>query len=46
VVPPLYVWRIRSRVYRWYGQLRTVEQALEDVPEEQRAHVYAEQLNG
>ena len=30
VVPPLYVWRIRSRVYRWYGQLRAVEQALED----------------
>ena len=30
VVPPLYVWRIRSRVYRWYGQLRSVEQALEE----------------
>ena len=44
VVPPLYVWRIRSRVYRWYGQLRTVEQALEDVPPEQRAQVYAVQL--
>lgn len=44
VVPPLYVWRIRSRVYRWYGQLRTVEQALEDVPEQRRAQVYAEQL--
>ncbi|STQ93768.1 TRAP transporter solute receptor, TAXI family [Janthinobacterium lividum] len=44
VVPPLYVWRIRSRVYRWYGQLRTVEQALEDVSPEQRAHVYAAQL--
>ena len=29
VVPPLYVWRIRSRVYRWYGQLRSVEQELE-----------------
>lgn len=29
VVPPLYVWRIRSRVYRWYGQLRAVEQTLE-----------------
>ncbi len=29
VVPPLYVWRIRSRVYRWYGQLRTVEQELD-----------------
>jgi len=32
VVPPLYVWRIRSRIYRWYGQLRAVEQALEEVP--------------
>ncbi|HZV67668.1 MAG TPA: C4-dicarboxylate ABC transporter substrate-binding protein, partial [Telluria sp.] len=29
VVPPLYVWRIRSRVYKWYGQLRKVEQELE-----------------
>ncbi|MDQ2820747.1 MAG: TAXI family TRAP transporter solute-binding subunit [Pseudomonadota bacterium] len=28
IVPPLYVWRIRSRVYRWYGQLRAVEQQL------------------
>jgi uncharacterized protein len=34
IVPPLYVWRIRSRVYRWYGQLRAVEQALERVPED------------
>jgi TRAP-type uncharacterized transport system substrate-binding protein len=30
IVPPLYVWRIRSRVYRWYGQLRAVEQTLEN----------------
>jgi len=44
VVPPLYVWRIRSRVYRWYGQLRTVEQALEQAPEQRRAEIYAEQL--
>jgi uncharacterized protein len=47
VVPPLYVWRIRSRVYRWYGQLRTVEQALEDAhgaPEAERARVRAELL--
>lgn len=36
VVPPLYVWRIRSRVYRWYGQLRTVEQALEGATGERR----------
>ena len=25
VVPPLYQFRIRSRIFRWYGQLRAVE---------------------
>jgi TRAP transporter TAXI family solute receptor len=44
VVPPLYVWRIRSRVFRWYGQLRTVEQTLAAASEAQRDQVYAEQL--
>jgi TRAP-type uncharacterized transport system substrate-binding protein len=44
VVPPLYAWRIRSRVYRWYGQLRAVEQAMEGAPEDRRAQVQAEQL--
>jgi uncharacterized protein len=39
VVPPLYVWRIRSRVYRWYGQLRSVEQALEGAQGERREQV-------
>jgi len=28
VVPPLYQFRIRSRVFRWYGQLRAVEDAV------------------
>lgn len=27
VVPPLYAFRIRSRIFRWYGQLRAVETA-------------------
>ncbi|MGV7208800.1 TAXI family TRAP transporter solute-binding subunit [Oxalobacteraceae bacterium A2-2] len=44
VVPPLYVWRIRSRVYRWYGQLRTVEQKVETAPPGQRMQVYQAQL--
>jgi TRAP transporter TAXI family solute receptor len=47
VVPPLYVWRIRSRVYRWYGQLRTVEQALEDAhaaPEQEREKIRTDLL--
>jgi hypothetical protein len=25
IVPPLYEFRIRSRVFRWYGQLREIE---------------------
>lgn len=39
IVPPLYVWRIRSRVYRWYGQLRSVEQELEAARVEGRQNV-------
>lgn len=26
IVPPLYAFRIRSRVFRWYGQLRDIEE--------------------
>jgi TRAP-type uncharacterized transport system substrate-binding protein len=44
IVPPLYVWKIRSRIYRWYAQLRKVEQAVEDVPVELQTEIYAMQL--
>ncbi|THC43901.1 TAXI family TRAP transporter solute-binding subunit [Massilia sp. Mn16-1_5] len=44
IVPPLYVWRVRSRVYRWYGELRAVEQAWEGVQEPQREIVRADLL--
>lgn len=44
IIPPLYVWKVRSRVYRWYGQLRSVEQAIEDVPRDRQAEVYPAQL--
>ena len=30
VLPPLYRWRVRSRIYRWYGQLKEVELQLEE----------------
>lgn len=29
VVPPLYQFRVRSRVFRWYGQLRDIEAQME-----------------
>jgi TRAP transporter TAXI family solute receptor len=44
VVPPLYVWRIKSRLYRWYGQLRAVEQALDEADGPRRAQVCADLL--
>ena len=34
IVPPLYQFRIRSRVFRWYGQLREIEQRLQAQPQE------------
>ncbi len=44
VVPPLYVWRIKSRIYRWYGQLRTIEQGLDEAGADGRAEVCKELL--
>lgn len=29
IVPPLYAFRIRSRVFRWYGQLREIENRIQ-----------------
>ena len=34
IVPPLYQFRIRSRVFRWYGQLRDLETRLMAAPAE------------
>ncbi len=28
MVPPLYAFRIRSRIFRWYGQLRGLEDSI------------------
>jgi TRAP-type uncharacterized transport system substrate-binding protein len=32
IVPPLYEFRIRSRVFRWYGQLRDIEARMQQDP--------------
>jgi TRAP-type uncharacterized transport system substrate-binding protein len=32
MLPPLYEFRIRSRVFRWYGQLREIEGAVDTQP--------------
>ena len=33
IMPPLYRWRMRSRIYRWYDQLETLDMALIKDPE-------------
>jgi len=30
LVPPLYRWRVRSRIYRWYARLKEIELQLDD----------------
>ncbi|MGJ7491666.1 TAXI family TRAP transporter solute-binding subunit [Variovorax sp. ZT4R33] len=37
VVPPLYQFRVRSRVFRWYGQLRDIETQLESAEGDREA---------
>ncbi len=37
VLPPLYAWRVRSRVYRWYGLLRDVEHDVDATTDDPRA---------
>ncbi len=34
IVPPLYQFRVRSRVFRWYGRLREIEDTVESQPAE------------
>ena len=33
VVPPLYQFRVRSRIFRWYGRLREIEDTVESEPD-------------
>ncbi len=30
VIPPLYAFRVRSRIFRWYGQLRDIESRIDN----------------
>jgi TRAP-type uncharacterized transport system substrate-binding protein len=30
IVPPLYEFRVRSRIFRWYGRLRSIEDEIEE----------------
>jgi hypothetical protein len=34
ITPPLYAWRVRSRIYRWYGELRFIEYEVQHFPQQ------------
>jgi TRAP-type uncharacterized transport system substrate-binding protein len=45
-VPPLYAWRIKSRFYRHYGELMSLERSVLDDPSEQNHAAFTRKLNG
>ncbi|MFM1991400.1 MAG: hypothetical protein RJA99_4357 [Pseudomonadota bacterium] len=44
IVPPVYEFRVRSRVFRWYGQLRAIEDELAASPAPETRQRLREQL--
>ncbi|HSV68477.1 MAG TPA: TAXI family TRAP transporter solute-binding subunit [Methylibium sp.] len=46
VLPPLYELRVRSRVFRWYGKLRQIEDGVADADEPHEAQALMDELEG
>ncbi|HKX93587.1 MAG TPA: TAXI family TRAP transporter solute-binding subunit [Methylibium sp.] len=46
IVPPLYELRVRSRVFRWYGKLRQIEDGVADADEPHEAQALMDELEG
>ena len=44
LVPPLYRWRVRSRIYRWYARLKEIELQLDDKPDTVKLEEMLERL--
>ncbi|HSD60005.1 MAG TPA: C4-dicarboxylate ABC transporter substrate-binding protein, partial [Burkholderiales bacterium] len=44
ILPPLYNWRMRSRIYRWYGELKYLERDLEIRYDPARREEYQDRL--
>jgi TRAP-type uncharacterized transport system substrate-binding protein len=45
LIPPLYRWRVRSRIYRWYARLKELELELDDDPVPEKAKDFLERLD-
>ncbi len=44
-IPPIYRWRMRSRIYRWYGDLMVLESDLLRDPDPGRRSEYLDRLS-
>ena len=42
ILPAVYAWRMRARIYRWYGELKFLESEIEESPEPHRAEWLAQ----
>ena len=45
IIPPVYRWRVRSRIYRWYARLKEVELELEDDPAAEKLRALLQRLD-
>ena len=45
IIPPLYRWRVRSRIYRWYARLKELELELDDNPPPEKVKEFLERLD-
>ena len=45
IVPPLYAFRVRSRIFRWYAQLRDIETRIEHTGDGVKSGVLLNELN-
>lgn len=45
LIPPVYRWRVRSRIYRWYARLKELELELEEDPSPEKLRELLERLD-
>ncbi len=45
IIPPVYRWRVRSRIYRWYARLKEVELEFEDDPPPEKLRELLDRLD-
>jgi TRAP-type uncharacterized transport system substrate-binding protein len=45
IIPPIYRWRVRSRIYRWYARLKEVELELDEAPAGEKLEGLLERLD-